>query len=69
MKNLFDFVTLDIETTGLDFQEDEIIELGAVKYLSGEEKDRFSIFIKPQKKIPLFIKQLTHISDEQLAAG
>ncbi|MDO9577483.1 MAG: helicase C-terminal domain-containing protein [Candidatus Cloacimonadales bacterium] len=69
MKELFNFVALDIETTGFDFVKDEIIEIGAVRYYKGEEKDSFSLFIKPTKPVPRFIKQLTHITDEQLAGG
>ncbi|MDP8269622.1 MAG: helicase C-terminal domain-containing protein [Candidatus Tenebribacter davisii] len=69
MKNQFNFVALDIETTGFDFVENEIIEIGAVRFEKGDEKDRFSIFVKPQKKVPKFIKRLTNITDEQLASG
>ena len=69
MKELFDFVALDIETTGFDFELNEIIEIGAFRFKKGEPVDQFSIFIKPQKKVPEFIKQLTHITDEQLASG
>ncbi|MDP8202923.1 MAG: helicase C-terminal domain-containing protein [Candidatus Tenebribacter mawsonii] len=69
MKDQFSFVALDIETTGFDFIENEIIEIGAVRFDKGKEKDRFSIFIKPQRKVPKFIKRLTNITDEQLASG
>lgn len=69
MRDLIDFVALDIETTGFDFVENEIIEIGAVRFVKGEKKDTFSVFIKPKKKVPLFIKQLTHITDEQLSSG
>ncbi|MCF7857694.1 MAG: DEAD/DEAH box helicase [Candidatus Cloacimonetes bacterium] len=69
MKNKFRFVALDIETSGFDFIENEIIEIGAVRIEEAREIDRFSIFVKPQKEIPQFIKRLTHISDEQLASG
>jgi predicted DnaQ family exonuclease/DinG family helicase len=69
MRQLFDFVALDIETTGFDFVDEEIIEIGAVKYLKGKETDRYSVFIKPHKPVPQFIKQLTHITDKQLAGG
>ncbi|MBT4333225.1 MAG: 3'-5' exonuclease, partial [Candidatus Cloacimonetes bacterium] len=69
MKDQFSFVALDIETTGFDFTENEIIEIGAVRFDKGNEKDRFSIFVKPQKKVPKFIKRLTNITDEQLASG
>ena len=69
MISLFDFVALDIETTGFDFEKNEIIEIGAVRYISGKIKDKFSTFIKPQKPVPQFIKQLTNITDEQLKTG
>ncbi|HPR17293.1 MAG TPA: helicase C-terminal domain-containing protein [Candidatus Cloacimonadota bacterium] len=69
MKDLINFVALDIETTGFDFNEDEIIEIGAVRYQNAYETARFSLFIKPQKPVPRFIKQLTNITDEQLAGG
>ncbi|MCF7794554.1 MAG: DEAD/DEAH box helicase [Candidatus Cloacimonetes bacterium] len=69
MKDLINFVALDIETTGFDFIDNEIIEIGAVRYKGSEETERFSVFIKPKKPVPQFIKQLTHISDEQLATG
>jgi len=69
MKSQFNFVALDIETTGFDFQKNEIIEIGAVRFVEGQKKDDFSIFIKPQTVVPAFIKQLTHITDEQLSSG
>ena len=69
MKSLFNFVALDIETTGFDFENDEIIEIGAIRYLEGKSQDKFSVFIKPLKPVPQFIKQLTNITDEQLNSG
>ncbi len=69
MRELIDFVALDIETTGFDFVENEIIEIGAFRFKNGKPVDEFSIFIKPLKEVPEFIKQLTHITDEQLAGG
>ena len=69
MDKLFDFVALDIETTGFDFLDNEIIEIGAVKYENGVAGKQFSEFIKPIGEVPLFIKQLTHITEEQLAGG
>ena len=63
------FVAVDIETTGFDFVECEIIEIGAVRFTENSKPEYFSIFIKPQKKVPKFIKQLTHITDEQLNSG
>lgn len=65
----FSIVALDIETTGLDISRDEIIEIAAVRFVKGEETERLSLFVRPEQKVPEFIKRLTHISDEQLAGG
>ncbi len=69
MKELMNFVALDIETTGFDFEKNEIIEIGAVRFKDGKEEKEFSQFIKPKKKVPKFIKKLTNITDEQLNSG
>ncbi|MCK5347518.1 MAG: ribonuclease H-like domain-containing protein, partial [Candidatus Heimdallarchaeota archaeon] len=69
MIELFNFVALDIETTGFDFVKNEIIEIGAVRYEKGQQKETFSVFVKPLQPVPKFIKQLTHITDKQLAGG
>lgn len=64
-----DFVVLDIETTGLEPEQEEIIEIAAIKYEKSLEKDRYSTFVKPQKEVPAFIKKLTNITDEMLVKG
>jgi len=69
MKSQINFVALDIETTGFDFEKNEIIEIGAVRFIEGHKKDDLSLFIKPLKAVPAFIKQLTHITDGQLSSG
>lgn len=63
--NNYDFVIIDIETTGLDFKEDEIIEVGALK-VSGNEFEEFNDLVTCQKKVPEFIVNLTGITDELL---
>lgn len=63
----YDYTVIDIETTGLDSNFDEIIELGAVKYRNNQEICRFQSLIKPINKIPDFIVELTGISNEMVA--
>ena len=63
------FVVLDIETSGLNPIENEIIEIGAVKFENGVRVDDLSLFIKPKNEVPEFIKMLTHITDKQLNSG
>jgi ATP-dependent DNA helicase DinG len=62
----FNFVALDIETTGLNSAADDIIEIGAVRYRNGLETESFSKFLRPSKPVPTFIKQLTHITETDL---
>jgi DNA polymerase-3 subunit epsilon len=65
-------ILLDVETTGLDTQRDEVIELAMVKftYLPDDRiaqiTDTFSSFNEPQNPIPPEITDLTGISDEMV---
>lgn len=61
-----DFISLDIETTGLSPTYDEIIELGAVKYRDSIPVDTFSSLVKPESPIDDFITQMTGITNEML---
>lgn len=59
-------VVFDIETTGLNTETDQIIELGAVKIENGNIVEKFSTFVKPTIKLPFEIVRLTGITDEML---
>ncbi len=48
-----DYVVIDLETTGLDVQYAEIIEMSALKIENGIIVDKFFTLIKPKKKIGL----------------
>ncbi|MHB8130479.1 MAG: exonuclease domain-containing protein [Mobilitalea sp.] len=61
-----DYVVLDLETTGLDPQYDEIIEIAAVKFVNGEKVSEFTTLIKPDNKIDGYIEQLTGITNEMV---
>ncbi|MCB5261925.1 MAG: exonuclease domain-containing protein, partial [Candidatus Cloacimonetes bacterium] len=41
------FVAIDIETTGLSEQRDEIIEIAAVRFAKGKAAERFVSLVKP----------------------
>lgn len=64
-----DYTILDIETTGLDFEYCEIIEVGALKIRGGEVVDRFSSLVRPQNQIDDFITDLTGITNEMLESA
>ncbi|MBN2585235.1 hypothetical protein JXA59_01110 [Patescibacteria group bacterium] len=42
-----ELIVLDIETTGVDFVRDDIIEISAVKLRGGEVVDKFTTLVKP----------------------
>ena len=60
------FVAIDIETTGLMQQRDEIIEIAAVRFAAGKVAERFVSLVKPRGKVPKFIQHLTHITPAEL---
>ena len=60
------FIAIDVETTGLDFKTDEIIEVSAVKYEFGKVVDSFTKLVKPNKLIPPFITNLTGIKNSDV---
>lgn len=61
------FTAIDIETTGLGPEKARMIEIGAVKYEDGKQKEIFSTLVKPQiAGIPERITELTGITDEMV---
>jgi ATP-dependent DNA helicase DinG len=63
------FVCIDLETTGLDFDCDKIIEIGAVKYSKGEKAGEFSQLVNPGVAIPPEIETLTGISSTDVESA
>lgn len=62
-----DCCVIDIETTGLDYFYDEIIEISAIKVVDGHFSDTFSQLVRPDEPISDFITQLTGITNDMLA--
>ena len=58
-----DFVVVDVETTGLSAIEDRITEISMMKVRDGVLVDEFASLVNPLIPIPLFITELTGISD------
>ncbi|MDR3215617.1 MAG: PolC-type DNA polymerase III, partial [Bacilli bacterium] len=63
------YICFDLETTGLNSKNNEIIEFGAIKYQKGVELARFQAFVKPEQPVPLFIKELTGITSNDLVSA
>ena len=61
-----DLIAFDLETTGLNTNTDEIIEIGIAKFRDGEIIDRFQSFVKPSIPIPADITHLTGIHPEDV---
>ena len=59
-------VVFDLETTGFNPRQEQIIEIGAVKLKNGEIVERFSAFVNPQKPISYEIEKLTGINDQMV---
>lgn len=60
------YITYDLETTGLNSEMCEIIEIAAVKVEYHKIVDTFQTLIKPKKKIPQRITDITGITNEMV---
>lgn len=61
------YVAVDTETTGLNCMQNEIIEVGAVRFRNWEPVAEFNTLIRPRCHIPYNITCLTGISDAMVA--
>lgn len=61
------FVALDLETTGLDSDKDQIIEVGAVKFRGSEVLDTFSSLVNTKRTLTPFIQKLTGITPQEVS--
>lgn len=60
------YVSIDLETTGLNPKLDKIIEIGAVKVIDGKMRETFHTYINPGRKLEERIIELTGIRQEQV---
>ena len=60
------WVALDLETTGLSSDEDQIIEVGAVRFRGAETLDTFQSFVNPGRRLDPFVTRLTGITNDDL---
>ncbi|MEJ2487616.1 MAG: helicase C-terminal domain-containing protein [Anaerolineales bacterium] len=59
-------VALDLETTGLDPENNAIIEIGAIRFNNRRVEEEFETLIRPPHAIPQFITNLTGISNQMV---
>ncbi len=62
-----EYVSFDLETTGLSCYYDSIIEFGAVKIKNSTVVDRLQMFVKPPQPIPAFITNKTNITNAMVS--
>lgn len=62
----FRYIVVDVETTGLEASENEIIELGAILVEDGEVRGKYHSLVRASVPIPSTIRKLTSITDELL---
>lgn len=60
------YISIDLETTGLNPRRDKIIEIGALKVERGKITGRLSTLVNPGRRLEERIVQLTGIHDEEL---
>lgn len=63
------YVSLDLETTGLDPRSDEIIEIGAVKFQGDKVLETFHALAKSRQPLPYRIQILTGITSQEVDAA
>ncbi len=62
-----EYVVFDIETTGLDTDNDRIIELGAIRIKDAEVIGEFNKLINPGIVIPFEVTNINGITNEMVA--
>jgi len=60
------YISLDVETTGVDPRKDKIIEFGAIKFDLAGNTETKSFLINPGIKIPELISHITKIHDDDV---
>lgn len=63
------YVSIDIETTGLNPKSDRIIEIGAQKVVEGKPCETFLTFVNPYRTLNKKTIELTGITDQQLVTA
>lgn len=67
--NYCDYIVFDLETTGLNQNTAEIIEIAAVKVKNTVIVDTFSVFVKPQRGLSEAAQRVNRITEADLATA
>ncbi|MCI9646269.1 MAG: DNA polymerase III subunit epsilon [Lachnospiraceae bacterium] len=58
-----DYAVFDLETTGISWQRDAIIEISAIRVRGHRVSDQYSTLVNPQRHIPAAASRVNHITD------
>lgn len=61
-----DYIIFDLETTGFSPTDNEIIEIGALKFKNNKLIDKFNVLVKPKARLTKDIIELTGITEDML---
>ena len=60
------FVSVDVETTGLDTENCRVIEVGMVRFERGQVAERWGSLVNPGVPVPARVTEITSITDDML---
>lgn len=63
---LSEYISIDLETTGLKYDENRITEIGLVVVRNGEIAEEYEWLVNPEQPIPDHIVRITGITDEMV---
>ena len=61
-----DYVVFDLETTGVSYRFDEVVEISAIKAAGGQVVDEFSTLVNPGRPIPYGASAVNGITDDMV---
>ena len=61
-----DYVVFDLETTGVSYRMDQVVEISAVKVVDGEVTDEFTTLVNPGIPIPFQASMVNGITDDMV---
>lgn len=66
LAKLLDFVSIDVETTGIKTGGNDIIEVSAIHFHNFKQTELFTTLIRPRKPIPRDASDINGITDEMV---
>ena len=61
------YVLFDLETTGISWRSDDVIEISALRVRSGQVTESFSSLVDPGRPIPWAASRVNNITDDMVA--